>query len=236
LAKIQALSAEGVANATTDASQLRKTALIQSGNVGVGKELGFDQTWIDAAQQNPESEWAQLQREYAQRQRDLIEAESAQNLLYSGDYVRQLNELAQGKASAEGAIGSRLRDMLSGIDTNLLSAQETARQQELDAATQAAMLRAGYGMLGGPSMIPDGLGGFYSPSSGDGSQVVWLSMPDGSGMRQVTQAEADQINAAWWAAQGQSGPALPPTNDPVSTILPADDPLTTYLAGTNKYQ
>jgi len=130
-----------VANATTNAAQLRKDALISSGEVPIGKELGFDANTLTAAGQNPESEYAQLQKEFASRQKQLEEAMSAQNLLYSGEYTKNLSELNQGRASAEGSIGSRLREMLSGIDTGLLGSQEAARQAALDAATAAALAK-----------------------------------------------------------------------------------------------
>lgn len=153
LSKIQALASQTVNNATTNAAQLRKDALISSGLTSVGKDLNFDENTLTAAGQNPESEYAQLQREFAARQKQLEEAMSAQNLLYSGEYANNLSLLNQGRASAEGGIGSRLRDMLAGIDTGLLTSKETARQQELDAATQAALQRAGYESMPNGSVV-----------------------------------------------------------------------------------
>lgn len=141
LAKIQALASESVANATTDASQLRNSALISTGLTSAGQGLGFGADTLAAAQANPESDYAQLQREYAQRAKDLEEAMSASNLLYSGEYDRQLAQLAQGKASAEGSIGQKLKDLLAGVDSGLLTAQETARQNELEARQAAELAR-----------------------------------------------------------------------------------------------
>lgn len=157
LSQIQALATQSVANSTNNASQLRKQALISSGQTDIGGKLGFDADTLAAAGQNPESEYAQLQREFQQRQKDLEEAMSAQNLLYSGEYTNNLSQLAQGKASAEASIGSRLREMLSGIDTGLLTSQETARQQALDAQTQAELLRS-YGELNPTGSMTDSSG------------------------------------------------------------------------------
>lgn len=141
LARIQALGAKSVATAQTEAEQLRRKAVTDTGDVGIATELKFDPNTIAAAQGNPESIYASLDREFAQRQKDLIEAMQAQNLYNSGTYVDALSQLTQGKASAQASAGQRLRDLLSGIDTGVLDAKEVARQQELQAQLEAELAR-----------------------------------------------------------------------------------------------
>jgi hypothetical protein len=141
LSKLQALSSQTVANASTNAAQLRNEAAITTGDPSLLKSLAFDDNTINAATQNPESLYAQLQKEYVQRSRDLEESMNARNLMYSGEYDRNLQELAQGKASAEGELGARLRELLSQADTGLLGAKETARQNALEAQIAQANAR-----------------------------------------------------------------------------------------------
>ena len=133
LQRIQALGAEALANAKTDAAQLRKQAVIGTGDVNIARQLGFDENTINAAGQNPESEAAMAERDYQDQLKQLEEAMNAQNLGYSGEYASNLSRLAQSYASFQGSIGERLRGLLSGVDQGLLSSQEAARQEELQA-------------------------------------------------------------------------------------------------------
>ena len=135
--KIQALGAQSVANAQTNAAQLRKEAAINEGDPELLKSLGFDQNTIDAAQNNPQSLLAQLNLEYQNRQNQLRDAMQAQNLYYSGEYQKNLTNLTQGKAVAEGSLGQKLRDLLSGADSGVLDSQEAARQADLQQQLQA---------------------------------------------------------------------------------------------------
>jgi len=202
LSKIQALASQTVNNATTNAAQLRKDALISSGLTSVGKELKFDDNTLTAAGQNPESEYAQLQREFAARQKQLEEAMSAQNLLYSGEYANNLSLLNQGRASAEGGIGSRLRDMLAGIDTGLLTSQETARQQALDAATQAALAKH-YAEQVNTTGVEDYMGIPGARPAGNG-EVKTASSPD--------QLDTSGGWGVHWTGPGQYTPIKGPQN------------------------
>lgn len=139
LNQIQALGTQSVANARTNANQLRNRAAILTGDPQLLQSLGFDQNTIAAASNNPESLFATLSNDYSKRQRDLAEYEQSQNLYYSGEYQRQLGDLAKGFASSQASIGQRLRDLLSGADTGVLDSEEAARQADLQAAQQAAM-------------------------------------------------------------------------------------------------
>lgn len=136
--KIQALGSQSVANAQTNASQLRKEAAINQGDPELLRSLGFDENTINAASGNPQSLLSQLNLEYQNRQKQLSDSLSAQNLYYSGENQRQLGLLAQGKATAESNIGQKLRDLLAGVDSGVLGSQENARQADLKAQLDAA--------------------------------------------------------------------------------------------------
>lgn len=145
--QIAALGSQSVANAQTNAAQLRNQAAITEGDPELLKALGFDANTITAAQGNPESLLAQLDKEYSLRQKQLADSMDAQNLYYSGEYQKQLANLASGHASAQGQLGQNLRALLSNADAGVLSAQEAARQADLqqqlqaqaDASSQAAL-------------------------------------------------------------------------------------------------
>ena len=141
LTKIQAISAASLANAKTEAEQLRRQAAIDTGDQSIAQSLNLDPNTISATAQNPESIMAQLNREFDQRSKDLQDSYSSQNLMYSGAYTDALSALAKGRASAQASAGDQLRTLLSGIDTNLLAATETDRQQALQAASDAALAR-----------------------------------------------------------------------------------------------
>lgn len=169
-AKIQALGTQSVANARTNAAQVRNEAAITEGDPELLRSLGFDENTIAAAKNNPESLLSTLNNDYAQRQRDLADSMQAQNLYYSGEYQRNLSDLAKGKASAEGGLGSKLRELLSGADTGVLDAQELDRKQQeqaaIDAASQAQyqnLYDALLGLNANPPPPPPPTGGLGSP-------------------------------------------------------------------------
>jgi hypothetical protein len=64
--RIQALGAQSVANAHTDAAQIRNQAGINEGDPELLRSLGFDENTITAAQNNPQSLLAQLNLDYSQ--------------------------------------------------------------------------------------------------------------------------------------------------------------------------
>jgi hypothetical protein len=171
LTKIRALGSQSVAEANTNAAQLRKEAAINQGDPELLRSLGFDQNTVDAASGNPQSLTAQLNTEYQNRQRQLGESMQNQNLWYSGEYQRNLLEMAKGKATAQSNLGQTFRDILSGADTGVLNASELARTnalQEALAAQQTARDQAAYSdlfnSLGGPG-APDTTG-IPGPASG----------------------------------------------------------------------
>lgn len=169
--KIRALGTQSVADANTNAAQLRKEAAINQGDPDLLRALGFDQNTVDAASGNPQSLTAQLNLDYQTRTKQLAESMQNQNLFYSGEYQNNLLNMAKGKATAQGNLGQSLRDLLSGADTGVLNASELARTtalQEQLAAQQAAKDQAAFsdliaqlGMVGAPldSGVPSNTGG-----------------------------------------------------------------------------
>jgi len=252
LSKIQALSGQSVANAKTNAGQLRREAVIASGAVPVAKELGFQDADISAAQQNPESELAALQREFEARKAQLIEALNSQNLMYSGEYVQSLADLGQGRASAEGQIGSRLRELLGGIDAGVLDSEEAARQAELEAQQEEALRRQFmtqpvYDPVTGQYTYPTGWDHGAASGVGGGGTPTWV---DENG-----NFRSDPIPAGYMPS-GQGGnyngqiipsyapytPTYAPSGDTSATVPPFSappDPLTLLLGGSdliNRYR
>lgn len=145
-ARIQALGAQSVANAHTNAAQIRKEAAINEGDPDLLRSLGFDTNTITAAQNNPQSLLAQLNLDYSNRHKQLGESMQADNLYYSGEYQKRLLELTQGQAAGQANIGQRLRDLLSGADTGVLDSEESQRQADLRSrldAEEAANKAAG---------------------------------------------------------------------------------------------
>jgi hypothetical protein len=140
-ARIQALGSQSVANAATESSAIRRKAFVDTGDYDLAKSLGADESTLAAVKQNPDSMRAQLQAEFEKRAQDLEEVMNSQGLFYSGTYAHNLEDLAGGKRQAETSMGESLRGLLSGADQGLLSAEETARGNALEAARQAAMAR-----------------------------------------------------------------------------------------------
>lgn len=185
--QIQALGAQSVANAQTNAAQLRKQAAITEGDPDLLRSLGMDETTISAASGNPESLLAQLNKDYSVRQKQLEESMNNQNLFYSGEYQNNLKNLATGQASAQASLGERLRELLSGIDTGVLGSQESARQaalqQQLDAqsAANTAAILAALGVTPPPPPPPPIDPNVPLRSTGLASLPSYTTGPNGTG-------------------------------------------------------
>lgn len=227
LQKIQALSTQSIANARTNAGALRTNAAITEGDPELLKSLGFDDNTVTAAQNNPESLLAQLHTTYAQKHKDLADAMQSQNLYYSGEYQKNLADLAKGEASAQGGLGQKLRDLLSGIDTGVLDSAEADRQRQQQAALDAAQ-QATYSNLY-QSLLQQLMGG--------GSGGVNINTP--GAVTTTNQHGNTVLDPAANAMPGDTlfeGGAshfLPlPTVPPPPSLAPADDPnLLLALAG-----
>jgi hypothetical protein len=138
LARIRALSTQNVANAKTEAEALRKQAIIDSGLVDVGQEIGVDANTIEAARQNPFSTRATIEREAMERGRALDESLNQGNLFYSGFRAQQLSDLARERAEAESVLAGDIRTALGGISQGVLDAEALAAQQEQEVLQQIA--------------------------------------------------------------------------------------------------
>jgi hypothetical protein len=138
LARIRALGTQDVANARSEAEALRKKAIIDSGLTDVGQEIGVDQNTLQAAQQNPFSTRAELERAMQTRGRELNESLNQQNLFYGGYRADQLSDLARSGAQQQSALTGDIRGLLGGISQGVTTAEQEAARAEQAAIEQAA--------------------------------------------------------------------------------------------------
>jgi hypothetical protein len=150
LSKLAALGEQSIANARSEAAALKKQTLIGSGSDKMARELGADENTINAAKQNSFGGAQLLQRDFGDRSRQLDEALNSQNLFFSGERVRQMGDMEFGRAKAETDFGSRLREILSNIDQQLLAAEEQEKMRQIEAEIAAAQNASYVGGLGGP--------------------------------------------------------------------------------------
>jgi hypothetical protein len=141
--KISSFGDMAIANARSEAADLKKRALIEAGDADITRELaGDDQNTVDAAAANPFSTKRLLEKDYTDRGRQLDESLNQQNLFYSGKRADDLTELERGRTKAYTDWSQVLRDLLGGVDSGLLHAEEMDRQRRLAEAASAAA-RAG---------------------------------------------------------------------------------------------
>ena len=138
LARIRALNSQSVGDAEANATALRKQAVIDTGLTDVGREIGLDDSTLQAAAANPLSVSATLQREAALRGQQLDESLNAQNLFYSGYRGTQLAQLAQSQLEEQANLARDLRSALGGIDQGVLEARNAAALEEQAAIEEAA--------------------------------------------------------------------------------------------------
>lgn len=151
LSKLEALGTQSIANARTDAAAAKKQALIEGGSESFAREVGADQNTIDAAKANTMSTDALMRKDFGERSGQLDEALNQQGLFYSGERVRRMQDLEFGRAQAETDFGSKLRELLAGIDSSLMAAEEAEQLRQIEAQIAAAgnTYAGGGGGLGG---------------------------------------------------------------------------------------
>jgi hypothetical protein len=140
LAKLSALGEMSIANARTEAANAKKQALIDAGALDIAKETGADENTLGAIGQNNIaglSTQAKLMKEYQDRQRQMDEQLNASNLFYSGERIRQHQDLEQGRLSAESQFGGNLRGLLSSINAQLQAAEEAELMRQIEAQIAA---------------------------------------------------------------------------------------------------
>jgi hypothetical protein len=140
LMKISSFGDLAIADARSEAANLKKKALIEAGDADITRELaGDDQNTIDAAAANPFSTKKLLEKDYADRGVQLDQALNQQNLFYSGKRADDLTELERGRTKAYTDWSQVLRDLLGNVDSGLLVAEEKDRTRRLaeEAATAA---------------------------------------------------------------------------------------------------
>jgi hypothetical protein len=166
LAKLSALGEMSIANARTEAANAKKQALIDAGALDIAKETGADENTLGAIGQNNIaglSTQAKLMKEYQDRQRQMDEQLNASNLFYSGERIRQHQDLEQGRLSAESQFGGNLRGLLSSINAQLQAAEEAELMRQIEA--QIAAAGSGYtGPIGGGGVAPPGAAPLAPPN------------------------------------------------------------------------
>lgn len=123
ISKIQSLGTQSVEGAQSNATALKREALINAGASDLGQALGVDQNTIDAAAANPFSTLAQMRKDQEQRRKGLAEALNEQNLYYSGEHERRLGADAEGYAGAMAAFYARLRELFGDAEAGILMAK-----------------------------------------------------------------------------------------------------------------
>lgn len=126
LSRISAMGDMTVANAQSEAANLKRRALIEAGDVSIAGDLGADANTIEAARQNPFSTRAKLTRDFTERGRALDEALNQQNLFFSGERVNRLAEQERGRAEAETQFNQVLRDLFWELGQGVLTSQQNA--------------------------------------------------------------------------------------------------------------
>jgi hypothetical protein len=147
LAKLSALGEMSIANARTEAANAKKQALIDAGSEEIARGAGADENTLGAIGQNNIaglSTQAKLMKDYQDRQRQMDESLNQSNLFYSGERVRQMGELEQGRLAAESQFGGNLRGLLAAIDEQMRAAEE----EELSRQIAAQIAAAGRGPVG----------------------------------------------------------------------------------------
>lgn len=216
LARIRALGQQNVGNAQSEAQALRKQAILDTGLVDIGREIGVDESTLLAAQGSPTSLLAQLGIQAERTGRELDESLNQENLFWSGTRANKLSELARNRMLAEADLTRDLRSSLAEIDSGVLAAQEAAniREQEaLEATAEAARQQALQDALTATqagSTVESGLGGYIGDPTGGG--VAYAPGPTPAQVENMTSSGIDP-NTAIYAPQPETifGPNNVPT-------------------------
>lgn len=188
LARIQAMSSMGLAGAKSEAEALKKQTLIDAGDVDIARDVGADAQTIEATRQNTDiaklSTIARLNKDAADRARQLDEARNVQNLFYSGARARDIEEQGQGLLQARNDFGRSLRAALSQIQGGVLDAEERNRQATLQAALQAAARQTAATQAGAGA----------ARGQGGGAGVTPIGVGQGNPTTEPTQTPGDYIN------------------------------------------
>ncbi len=156
LAQVRAYNARVVANAQAGALAAKKRDLIDFGSKDLATQTIGDTNTATAAAQNPFSTLAQLLGAHDRNDLGVNETRNKQNLFYSStrgnDLTTEGKDYLLRQATAQGA----LERALTGYDSQVLQAQDSAAQNELSAeeaaymrAIQFALANGGYGDSGG---------------------------------------------------------------------------------------
>jgi hypothetical protein len=137
LAKIKALSTQNLQDAEAGALSAKKQLAIRLGSSRFARDTIGDENTALAAEQNPLSLFAQLQRQNQQQTRDSEEGLNKGNLFFSGHRGQVLSDLGrmllEQQANAEDQARSQYGEIMSG----LMTARNNERNRVGDAENDA---------------------------------------------------------------------------------------------------
>jgi hypothetical protein len=146
LARLTALSQMALPNARDEAANLRKRALIETGDEALATELAADDpNTIAAAKANEFGTRQLLDRDYKDRSRQADEALNNANLFFGGTRIDELAKQQFGMRQAETDYLSKFREMFAGIGQQLLMREEQERQALIDAQIRRGFPAGGIG-------------------------------------------------------------------------------------------
>lgn len=156
LLKVRKLAQGQRDDAGTSALARKKQLAIQTGDSGLAREFGLDDTVAQLAAQNPLSNLAVIRDQGVKEERAFNEDANKANLFFSGYRGEQLGELAKALLTAEAQTQARAREGFSGIESELLGATAGADRLEMDAETAAYERALAAGL--GTEQVPVDLG------------------------------------------------------------------------------
>lgn len=154
----------------------KKQLAIQTGDSGLAREFGLDDTVAQVAAQNPLSAFAAIRDAAKAEEFDLEEGLNKANLHFGGYRGTQLGELAKSILAREANAQAQARQAFSGIEDELLgglgAADDAEMQAEMAAYDRAVARRAaglaGSGGVPAPGPVAGGPGGATDPFAGSG--------------------------------------------------------------------
>lgn len=158
LLKVRKLASGQRDDAATSALARKKQLAIQTGDAGLAREFGLDDTVAQLAAQNPLSNLAVIRDQARLSERGFNEEANKANLFYSGYRGEQLGELAKALLTAEAQAQARAREGFSGIEAELLGAGSAADQLEMQAEADAYARAVAAGLGGGTADAGAGAG------------------------------------------------------------------------------
>lgn len=140
----------------------KKELAIQTGDSGLAREFGLDDTVAATAARNPLSAFAALKEAARVEERDLEEGLNQANLHFGGYRFTQIKELADSITAREAQAQAQAMQAFNAIQNDLLSGLSEADRLEMDAevaAYERAVARRAAGGGGAGGVVDPGVGG-----------------------------------------------------------------------------